>query len=80
MITYREAICIVFEKLREAGQRLIELLNSAWDKIKTIIDEYKPIHDSPIHPAFKRIVFQGLILKHQVINRKPKYICARTTC
>lgn len=68
------------ELLKKAIAEMYEWFISRRDIILQIIKDYKPIHEMPTHPAIKRHVLQELIVKHQVINRKPISIRARTCC
>lgn len=51
-------------QVKEVWGKMVQWISSKRDEIKAIMDEYMPVYDSPIHPAIKRIVLKGLIVKH----------------
>lgn len=78
--THTEILADCFIKLGEAIRTLSEALSGCWDELKEIISridshDHITLNDNPSwHTPMK------LILKSQVVNRKPLLARARSSC
>ena len=79
-----ELIVERFRKLAEAYKQALKsvwnFLKDNWEAVKELVRNYKPVYKKPIHPASKARAMSRYTIRSQVMNRKPKFIRARTTC
>ncbi|WP_199880697.1 hypothetical protein [Bacillus massiliglaciei] len=83
MNTYRERLDEIAKLFKEAAERLMILIRETWESIKEHLMNHVTEYlegNHPVHPAAKHKPFQKAFIKHQVIDRKPAFIRARTSC
>ena len=83
-----ELIVEGFKKVAEVFARafvnavntLCDFIKDKWKAIKEYVMSYEPVYKKPIHPASKARVMSRHTFRSQVMDRKPMFIRARTTC
>ena len=80
----KELIVERFRKLAEAYTQALKsiwnFLKDKWETVKEFVRNYKPVYKKPAHPASKARAMSRHTIRSQVMDRKPMFIRARTTC
>ncbi|WHY76238.1 hypothetical protein QNH20_19225 [Neobacillus sp. WH10] len=79
MKEYKVVLIVVFEKVKEAFQMLVDAVIELWDEMveftKQITDDCLFLDDKPVWNTPKKFV-----MKSQVLNRRPLLSRARSCC
>ena len=64
----------------KAFNAVMDFIKDKWKVIKEYVMDHEPVYKKPIHPAAKVIANSRHVVCSQVMDRKPMFIRARTTC
>ena len=68
------------EVFAKAFNAMRDFINSKWETINEYVMNYESMYKKPIHQASKARVISRHSIGSQVMDCKPRFIRARTTC
>ena len=77
---FKKAAEVFANAFVRAFNAVLNFLKDKWKAIKEYVMNYEPVYKKPIHPASKARAMSRHTIRSQVLDRKPMYIRARTTC
>ena len=77
---FKKAAEVFAKALVKAFNGVLNFLKDKWEAVKEFARNYKPVYKKPIHPASKVRAMSRHTIRSQVMDRKPMFIRARTTC